>query len=185
MTGMTCFKKSGNNFVKIFISYLKSISTLKITEDVIFQYIMSGEYDKPKIEVGNYYLQWNEKSYGIPQKERAELKEFLNMAIQYLDEIYRILNSLERPRVRKKYRLANKLFPSIHIPYLQKDNLVKYDLSMMTDGSTFIDRIEKIEIIKEANESTKKVSQSKHFHHDLFLKWNLGELLFNRQGIVH
>ena len=56
---------------------------------------------------------------------------------------------------------------------------------MMTDGSTFIDRIEKIEIIKEANETTKKVSHSKLFHHDLFLKWNLGELLFNRQGIVH
>ena len=87
MTGMTCFKKSGNNFVKIFISYLKSISKLKITEYVIFQYIMSGEYYRPKIEVGNYYLQWNEKSYGIPQKERAELKEFLNMAIQYLDDL--------------------------------------------------------------------------------------------------
>ena len=156
---------------------------MKIKEDVILQYILASEYDKPKIEVGNYYLQWNEKSYGIPQKERAELKEFLNLTIQYLDEIYRLLNSLERPRVREKYRLANKLFPSIHIPYPQKDNLVKYDLSMMTDGSTFIDRIEKIEIIKEVNETTKKVSQSKHFHHDLFLKWNLGELLFNRQGI--
>ena len=82
---------------------------------------MSGEYDKPKIEVGNYYLQWNEKSYGIPQKERAELKEFLNLTIQYLDEIYRLLNSLERPRVREKYRLANKLFPSIHIIFKNKN----------------------------------------------------------------
>jgi len=144
---------------------------------------MADEYDKPTIQVGNYYLKWNEKSYGITHKERTELKEFLSMTIPYFDEIYRLLNSLERPRGKEKYRLSKKLIPIIHIPYLHKANLVEYDLSMKSDGSTFIDRIEKIEILKEANESIKKLSHSKYIGHDLFLKWNLGELLFNRQRI--
>ena len=144
---------------------------------------MADEYDKPTIQVGNYYLKWNEKSYGITHKERTELKEFLSMTIPYFDEIYQLLNSLERPRGKEKYRLSKKLIPIIHIPYLHKANLVEYDLSMKSDGSTFIDRIEKIEILKEANESIKKLSHSKYIGHDLFLKWNLGELLFNRQRI--
>ena len=155
---------------------------MKITKDVITQYILSGEYDKPKIQVGNYYLQWNEKSYGITHKERIELKEFLSMTIPYFDEIYRLLNGLEKPRGKEKYRLGKKLIPIMHIPYIHKDNLVNYDLSMKSDGSTFIDRLERIEIIKE-HESIKKHYHSKYFDHDLFVKWNLGELLFNRQRI--
>jgi hypothetical protein len=54
---------------------------------------------------------------------------------------------------------------------------------MKADGSTFIDRIEKIEITKENNESIQKHYSLKSFDPDLFLKWNLGELLFNRQRI--
>ena len=156
---------------------------MKITKDVIAQFIMSGEYDKQRIQVGNYYLLWNEKSYGITHEERTELKKFLIMTIPYLDEIYRLLNNLEKPRAKEKYRLGKKLIPTIHIPYLRKDSLVKYDLSMKADGSTFINRIEKIETTKEHNESIQKYYFSKSFDRDLFLEWNLGELLFNRQRI--
>jgi hypothetical protein len=56
---------------------------------------MSNEYVKPKIEVGNYYLKWNKKSYGIYQKEKSELTAFLRLAAPYFDKIYQLLNSLK------------------------------------------------------------------------------------------
>ena len=48
---------------------------------------------------------------------------------------------------------------------------------MDRDGSTFIDRLERIEIRKE-NELTKDNRIIKSVLH---LKWNIGELLFARQ----
>jgi hypothetical protein len=33
------------------------------------RYIIPHDYEKPRIEIGNYYLKWNDKSYGISQKE--------------------------------------------------------------------------------------------------------------------
>ena len=45
---------------------------------------MPKDYDRPRIVIGNYYLKWNDKSYGIPQKEVHELKRFITNAIPFL-----------------------------------------------------------------------------------------------------
>ncbi len=74
---------------------------MKITQDIVAQYVISNGYEKPRIEIGNYYLKWNDKSYGISRKEISELEGFLKNVIPYFDVMYELLNSLERPRQRK------------------------------------------------------------------------------------
>jgi hypothetical protein len=58
---------------------------------------------------------------------------------------------------------------------------------MASDGSTFIDRTERFEITnKDESEISKStnVQQMRYNNSELYLKWNLGELLFNRQDVV-
>jgi hypothetical protein len=159
------------------------IGLLKITHDIIQQYIISNDYQKPRIEIGNYYLKWDDKSYGMSQKEISELKGFLKNVIPYFDEIYQLLNSLDRPRNREKYRLNRRLFPDIHVSHRNKDHLVRYDLYMTSDGSTFIDRTERLEFMSEdyikSSKRTIELSR-KYGDSELFLKWKLGQLLFTR-----
>jgi hypothetical protein len=159
---------------------------LKITEDIVGQYITSNGYVKPRIEIGNYYLEWDDKSYGIYQKEMSELKGFLKSVIPYFDAIYQMLHSLERPRGKKKYGLDKQLFPDIHVSHNNQGHLIRYDLYMISDGSTFIDRTEKLEVVNEGGESSKKVNVRPKNHVDsgLSLEWKLGQLLFNKQGII-
>lgn len=159
---------------------------MKITEDLVAQYIISNEYVKPRIEIGNYYLEWNDKSYGIYQKEISELKGFLKNIIPYFDVIYQLLYSLERPRGKKKYGLDKRLFPDIHLSHNNQGHLIKYDLYMKSDGSTFIDRTEKLEVVNEGEESSKNgnVRPMDHLDSGLSIEWKLGQLLFNRQGIT-
>ena len=158
-----------------------------ISEDIIAQYIISNVYEKPKIEVGNYYLKWNEKSYGIKVREINELKGFLIKVIPYFDIIYQLINSLERPKGKEKVSLNKDIFPDIHISHRNKKHLVIYDLYMLSDGATFIDRTEKLDIIsKDYNKISTSQNVPKDSHNDLelFLKSKLGQLLFNRQGRI-
>ena len=159
---------------------------MKITEDIVDQYIRSNEYVKPRIEIGHYYLEWNDKSYGIYQKEMSELKGFLKSVIPYFDAIYQMLHSLERPRGKKKYGLDKQLFPDIHVSHNNQGHLIRYDLYMISDGSTFINRTEKLEVVNEGGEPSKKVNVRPKNHVDsgLSLEWKLGQLLFNKQGII-
>jgi hypothetical protein len=159
---------------------------LKITEDIVAQYIISNGYEKPRIEIGNYYLEWNDKSYGIYQKEISDLKGFLKNVIPYFDAIYQLLHSLERPRCKEKYGLDKQLIPDIHLSHNNQGHLIRYHLYMKSDGSTFIDRTEKLEVVNEGEESSKKVNVRPRNHVDsgLSLEWILGQLLFNRQGII-
>ena len=61
-----------------------------------------------------------------------------------------------------------------------KDHVICYDLRMASDGSTFIDRLERIDI--QRNELLKDSTNINYFKKSQFyLKWNLGELLFNRR----
>jgi len=158
---------------------------LKITEDIVGQYITSNGYVKPRIEIGNYYLEWNDKSYGIYQKEMSELKGFLKNIIPYFDAIYQMLHSLERPRGKKKYGLDKRLFPDIHLSHNNQGRLIRYRLYMKSDGSTFIVRTEKLEVVDEREESSTEVNVRPRNHVDsgLSIEWKLGQLLFNRQGI--
>jgi hypothetical protein len=158
---------------------------LKFTQEIVSQYILANGYEKPKIEIGNYYLKWNEKCYGIYPKEIVELKEFVTNLIPYFEVIYKLINSLERPRSKERFFLNKKLSPDIHFSHRNKDHLVSYDLHMMSDGATFIDRTEKIEIItKDYSTFSTGVNVAKgNFDKlELFLKSKLGQLLFNRQG---
>lgn len=158
---------------------------MRISEDIIAQYIISNVYEKPKIEVGNYYLKWNEKSYGISQREINELKGFLIKVIPSFDIIYQLINSLERPKGKEKVSPNKDIFPDIHISHRNKKHLVIYDLYMLSDGATFIDRTEKFEIIsKDYNKISTSHNVPKDSYNDLelYLKSKLGQLLFNRQG---
>ncbi|MDW3605036.1 MAG: hypothetical protein QOK67_08350 [Nitrososphaeraceae archaeon] len=158
---------------------------MKFTQEIVSQYILANGYEKPKIEIGNYYLKWNEKCYGIYPKEIVELKEFVTNLIPYFEVLYKLINSLERPRSKERFFLNKKLSPDIHFSHRNKEHLVSYDLHMMSDGATFIDRTEKIEIItKDYSTFSTRVNVAKgNFDKlELFLKSKLGQLLFNRQG---
>ena len=158
---------------------------MKLTQEIVSQYIVANGYEKPKIEIGNYYLKWNEKCYGIYPKEIVELKEFVTNLIPYFEVIYKLINSLERPRSKERFFQNKKLSPDIHFSHRNKEHLVSYDLHMMSDGATFIDRTEKIEIItKDSSTFSTRVNVPKGNVDklELFLKSKLGQLLFNRQG---
>ena len=70
--------------------------------------------------------------------------------------------------------------------YRNKDHRVSYELYIGLDGSTFIDRVERIEISNNNNNNdyilAHKLSQLHDIKPRLYLKWSLGELLFNRQS---
>ena len=158
---------------------------MKFTEELLFRYIKANEYEKPKLEIGSYYLQWDEKSYGIHHKELFELKGFLTNVIPYFDITYQLINSLERPRSKERFVMNKGLSPDIHFSHRNKEGLVSYDLYMKSDGSTLLDRTEKIQIIKQYSNKfsvTSNVSITNFGKPELFLKSKLGQLLFNRQG---
>ena len=158
---------------------------MKFTQEIVSQYILANGYEKPKIEIGNYYLKWNEKCYGIYPKEIVELKEFVTNLIPYFEVIYKLINSLERPRSKERFFLNKKLSPDIHFSHRNKEHLVSYDLHMMSDGATFIDRTEKIEIITKDYSTCStgvNVAKGNFDKSEFFLKSKLGQLLFNRQG---
>jgi hypothetical protein len=54
---------------------------------------------------------------------------------------------------------------------------------MLSDGSTFIERIEGIEATTLKTNDIIVNPQRHHFKPIFYLKWTLGELLFNRQKV--
>ena len=151
--------------------------------------LLAKGYEQPRIEVGNYYLKWNrDKSYGIHPKEISELKAFIRNAIPFFDTSYELLNNLERPKYKGKYHSFTQFSPSICLSHRNKDHTVNYELHMITDGSTFIERVEKIEVVKNNNDKNDNLGaynadvQGHHAKPILYLRWKLGELLFYRQG---
>jgi hypothetical protein len=159
---------------------------LDIPESILKEHLIPKDYEKPKIEIGNYFLKWDDdnKSYGIHPKETPELKRFLKNAIAFFDTSYELLSKLEKAKYKDKYPLHTGLSPKILLSYRNKDHVVSYELCMGSDGSTFIDRVEGIEISNNNNIIANKGKLPKR--HDvkptLYLKWSLGELLFNRQA---
>ena len=59
---------------------------------------------------------------------------------------------------------------------------------MTSDGSTIVDRLERFEIANKDNNgiSKRRGNTQRHYvNSELYLKWNLGELLFNSQrGVI-
>ncbi len=68
---------------------------MDIPESILKDHLIPKNYCKPKIEVQNYYLKWDDESYGIPQKEISELKRFVTNAIPFFDTAYEVLNNLD------------------------------------------------------------------------------------------
>jgi hypothetical protein len=63
----------------------------------------------------------------------------------------------ENPRFRDKYSFDKELFPRICISYTVKHiHIVRYELHMLSDDSTFIERIEGLEE-EEATTSKQKM----------------------------
>jgi hypothetical protein len=165
---------------------------LDILECTIEDRLMTKQYQKPRIEVGNYYLKWNEEKTGIQQNEISEVKGFLKDAIPFLKASYEILNSLQKSNNKdKKYHRHKELFPCLCLSHRNRDHIVSYELHMTIDGSTFLDRVEKIKAIdnnvgNSDNElliSEEAAKGSTYRKKDIiYLKWNLGELLFDRLG---
>jgi hypothetical protein len=160
---------------------------LYIPETIAKEYLIPKEFIKPMIEIGNYYLKWEDASYGVQLKEVPEIKEFIKNAIPIFDSSYKLLNSLERSEYKhkEKHRFRKLLSPQIHLSQRNKNHIIGYELYMKFDGSTFIYRVEKIETIKidnnnPINEVRPEKDQTKS---TVFIKWKLGELLFNRQDI--
>jgi hypothetical protein len=160
---------------------------LYIPETIAKEYLIPKEFIKPMIEIGNYYLKWEDASYGVQLKEVPEIKEFIKNAIPIFDSSYKLLNSLERSeyKYKEKHRFRKLLSPQIHLSQRNKNHIIGYELYMKFDGSTFIYRVEKIETIKidnnnPINEVRPEKDQTKS---TVFIKWKLGELLFNRQDI--
>ena len=56
---------------------------MDIPGSILKDHLIPKDYYKPKIEIRNYYLKWNDESYGIPQKEIPELKSFVTNAIPF------------------------------------------------------------------------------------------------------
>ena len=137
------------------------------------------------IEIGNYYLKWDDASYGVQLKEVPEIKEFIKNAIPIFDLSYELLNSIERSehKHKEKHRFRKLLSPQIHLSQKNKNHIIGYELYMKFDGSTFIYRVEEIETIKINNLISKVHPKKDHTKSTVFIKWKLGELLFNRQGI--
>jgi hypothetical protein len=163
---------------------------LDIPGSILKDHLIPKDYCKPKIEIRNYHLKWNDESYGIPQKEIPELKRFVTNAIPFFDMSYEVLNNLEKPRYRDKYRFDKGLSPRICISYtIKHSHIVRYELHMLSDGSTFIERIEGVEEEEATTSKTKNDNDNivnpkrRHFKPIFYLKWTLGELLFNRQKV--
>jgi hypothetical protein len=153
-----------------------------VPEYILKEYLLPKNYERPKIEIGNYYLNWNDKSLGIHQKEIPELKTFLKNAITNFRIIFEVLNNIRKPKNFQKRQLPREFNPFVRILHHNEMNKISYDLYMGPDGSTFIDRLERIEINK-AHGLTKGngIPESQFNKSVIHLKWSLGELLFNRQ----
>jgi hypothetical protein len=84
---------------------------LDISESILKEHFIPKDYEKPRIEIGNYFLKWDDdnKSYGIHPREIPELKGFLKKAIAFLDTSYELLNKLEKPKSKDKYPLHTGL----------------------------------------------------------------------------
>jgi hypothetical protein len=170
----------------IYLSNKHEDLKMHIPETIAKDYLIPKDFEKPVIEIGNYYLKWDATSYGVQLKEIPRIKESIRNAIPLFDSCYELLARLERSKGnhKEKHRFRKLLSPQIHLALREKEHTISYELYMYSDGSTFIHRVERILVIKiDDNNPTNEVRPEKdHTESILFLKWMLGELLFNRQG---
>ena len=160
-----------------------------IPETIVNEHIIPKDFEKPKIEIGNYYLKWDDKSYGIHQKEISDVKGFIKDAVAFIDTYYELLNRFERPNYKQNEKRPHykKLSPYLYLSHRSKNHIISYALYMKPDGATLIDRVEDIETVNEGHndgQPNKGLTQGQRIKSvPSYLKWNLGELLFDRRGV--
>jgi hypothetical protein len=99
------------------------------------------------------------------------------------------LNRVKQPihKQRENRPLHKKLSPYLYLSHRSKNHIISYELYMKPDGATFIDRVEDIEMVNEGDndgQPNKGHIQGQRIKSvPSYLKWNLGELLFDRQGV--
>ena len=109
---------------------------MDIPDSILKEHLIPKDYYKPKIEIQNYYLKWNDESYGIPQKEISELKRFVTNAIPFFDMSYEVMNNFEKPRYKDKYRLYKELSPRICISHTKLvEFCIKHNIRLLAYGT--------------------------------------------------
>jgi hypothetical protein len=157
---------------------------LEIPSDVAEQWIIPKGYVKPNIVVGrNYYLKWEDSSYGISQNEVSDLKGVLNDLLELVSsKLYEaakgIHATLHADASGKAKRIEEVFSPQLLLR--RKRGNIIYIFQMKPDGSTVIVRSERILF---SNSSDERNSAIKKNNRQIYATWILGELLFNRQKV--
>lgn len=141
------------------------------------EYIIPRDYVKPDIIVGNYYLKWDDSSYGISRREAPELRSLINDLVPYISSaIYEaakeIHATVEENAKGAGARQIEAFSPELLLTRRRGD--ITYTLQMKRDGTTLLRRSETIIAIGDTKKKT-----------HLYVSWILGELLFNRQKDTH
>lgn len=128
-------------------------------------------YAKPEVEVDGYALKWNDVSYGMPEREVAELKTFIRDAIPALVSIHRHAELLTREGERRtnlrRFQLEGSLATGIVASHSRSG--ARYEIYMAWDGMVFMDRTECIN-------GNYDDGSGAYYDSQLEIRWNLGEL---------
>ena len=136
--------------------------------------LLPTDYVMPKIEIGNYFLEWDAGSGGLAPKEIPRLKHFIAEIAPYLTPVLfetivgynRLVRKSAKDRTSK---ITKSISPRILVSH--KIGEVTYRLEMDADGRTIIRRVERL-----------SASDTRRRAVDMHMEWKLGELHFNRQG---
>jgi len=138
------------------------------------EHIIPTDYVKPDIVVGNYYLKWDDSSYGIEHKEASQLRGLIHELLPYIPSaIYEaakeIHTAIEENAKGAAARRIEALSPELLLTHRRGD--VIYMLQMKRDGATLLHRSETIIVDDDYKKKKPRLAVS----------WVLGELLFSRQ----
>jgi hypothetical protein len=150
---------------------------------------------KPEIILGNYFFRWNEKSLGIYSNESTKFKRFIKKMIPYLEPIMKMMNvslfSNSKNDAIKKEIIDKGRF-SISNKY---NSRIIFILCIDIDGSTTFFREQQIQLnnkmcnkitdqdkIDDIQVLTINHPSTTDFDNSVSIKWNLGNLLFDRKG---
>ena len=138
---------------------------------------------KPKIAVGNYFLRWNRSSIGIAPNEENSLRLFVRELVPHISStIFPACGNFhlglrQHAKDSRELRHIEEAFnPQVLLSKVTKSTnfLARVDLN----GGTVILRRESVFEDAGSAISSIDVSQSQSF----FIEWELGELIFDRQG---
>lgn len=154
---------------------------------------------KPEIKFGNYFFKWNEKSLGIYSNETVKFKSFIKKMIPHLEYIMKSINvNSSLSNLTKNDAIKKEILEKGQFSLTNKfNNNIIFILYIDSNGFTTFFREEQILIDKEThNKITNHVNLNynnfikdiesendpKDFAKYISIKWNLGDLLFDRKG---